>query len=290
MPLDAHETSRLQRRGCSCVLHTWRPVAQQPIGLAVVFHGYAAHARYPTVVYAAEVLVGAGFVVCAFDLPGHGESEGQRAFVPSAPAAIDDAVAALEAARAMHAGLPTILVGSSMGGALSVQVSLRAPVDGLVLLAPMLAIKLSPVLLNVLWILSYSPISRLPLIASNSTSPRAQYADPDRRDACVNDLLAYSGKMHPATAYACVDLARDTRSRLSEVSVPFLLLLAGNEHVVDNCGADELASNAKTPQEERCVRRFEGALHGLLCEPQPRRGEIEAAIAEWAVCRVKGGP
>ena len=285
---DPPEMTRVDRRGFSCALYTWRP-AKPPIGLAVVLHGYAAHARYPTVLYAARVLVQAGFAVCAFDLPGHGASDGQRAYVPSAATAIEDSVAGVEAAKAAFPALPALLVGSSMGGALAVQVSLRLPVDGLVLLAPMLAISLSPVLRNLLWVLSYSPLARLPLIGSNSTDSAAQYADPERRAACDDDPLSYHGRLHPASASACVELANDTRGRLAEVAAPFLLMLAGDDRVVDNAGSEELATRARTPEGARTVLRYPGALHGLLCEAPDRRAKIEAAIAEWALRCVRGG-
>jgi len=209
--------------------------------------------------------------------------------LPAAESVIEDCMAFVETAKSAFAGLPVLLVGSSMGGALSVQVSLRMRVDGLVLLAPMLALSLSPVLRTLLWLLSYSPLSRLPLIASNSTSSEAQYADPERRASCVDDPLSYHGKLHPASASTCVELANDTRRRLAEVTVPFLLLIAGDDRVVDNAGAEELAKHAQTPEAQRSVVRYPGALHGLLCEPPQRRAAIEATIAEWATQRVRGG-
>ena len=46
-----------------------------------VFHGYGAHAAYPTCRYAAELLAAAGHVVYGLDLPGHGESPGVRGLI-----------------------------------------------------------------------------------------------------------------------------------------------------------------------------------------------------------------
>ena len=71
--------------------------------------------------------------------------------------------------------------------------------------------------------------------------------------------------------------------------MPFLLLMAGDDRVVDNAGAEELAKHARTPEAQRSVVRYPDALHGLLCEPPQRRAEIEAAIADWAMQRVRGG-
>ena len=50
---------------------------------------------------------------------------------------------------------------------------------------------------------------------------------------------------------------------------------------VDNRGSDALEELAATPAARRRVVRYEGALHGLLCEPEARRHEIEREIATW---------
>ena len=115
------ETDWIVRRGLRCCIHVWRPTSS-PIGLAVIFHGYAAHARYPTVGFVADLLCSAGFACCAMDLPGHGQSDGQRGLIESAEFMVEDCVAATQAAMIKFPGLPAVLVGSSMGGTLAVRV------------------------------------------------------------------------------------------------------------------------------------------------------------------------
>ena len=127
-----------------------------PVGLVVLFHGLGAHARFPTVQIAAELLSANGFIVCALDLPGHGASPELRGFIYSAESLMADGLAAYRAAvAACPKSLPTFLMGTSMGGAIAVMVAQLAneqPTDlptpsGLVLLAPMLAP--APALLSV---------------------------------------------------------------------------------------------------------------------------------------------
>lgn len=283
MAFHMAEINWLKRRGLTCAMHVWRPNTEQVHAVAVIFHGFAAHANYPTVKYAIETLCSAGFACACLDLPGHGESEGARGFIDSSDAVVSDGVATVDAAMGMFPGLPILLVGSSLGGAIAVRVSVERPVSGLILLAPMLAIKVHPALRVLLHLLSWTPIRGIPLIKSSSTSADAQYRDPERRMECANDPLSYSGKLAPATAWACVDLALSAQAHFDTLSTPYLLLIAGSDTVVDNRGSDMLEASASTGE----TRRFPEALHGLLCEPADSRKEIEDAIKSWALQRVK---
>ena len=67
---------------------------------------------------------------------------------------------------------------------------------------------------------------------------------------------------------------------LHEVRVPFLCLIAEEEYVVNNAGAHALAQRAATPVSQRSLIGYP-ALHGLLCEPEPLRSQIERTIVEW---------
>ena len=50
---------------------------------------------------------------------------------------------------------------------------------------------------------------------------------------------------------------------------------------MDNSGSDALEELAATPATRQRVVRYEGALHGLLCEPEARRREVEREIVTW---------
>lgn len=160
------------------------------------------------------------------------------------------------------------------------------PVDGVVLLCPMIALALSWPTRMALWMLSYSPFGRLALIPSSATSNEKQYRDAARRAECAADKLSYGGLLRPASAWACVDAATGLRAALGRISVPFLCLTAGADVVVDNAGAAELLARSATPADLKSSRCFPDALHGLLCEPEERRAEIEEAIVEFVGARV----
>lgn len=95
--------------------HVWRPEGARRT--VVVVHGYYDHAGMlgPAV----RALVDAGYAVVAFDLPGHGLSDGARAAVESFAEyrrALDAVLAAVEGAVPR----PWSLVGHSTGGAVAI--------------------------------------------------------------------------------------------------------------------------------------------------------------------------
>ena len=82
--------------------------------VALVAHGYGEHARRYD--HLAERLVEHGAVVYAPDHHGHGLSDGERALVDDLAKGVHDLHNVAERAAAEHPGLPTVLIGHSMGG------------------------------------------------------------------------------------------------------------------------------------------------------------------------------
>ncbi|MBW2713772.1 MAG: lysophospholipase [Deltaproteobacteria bacterium] len=82
--------------------------------LVVIVHGIAEHSgRYETL---GTWLAEQGAAVYAYDQRGHGKTRGQRAHVNSFGELVDDLEAFIQRTQQAHPGLPTTLVGVSMGG------------------------------------------------------------------------------------------------------------------------------------------------------------------------------
>ena len=286
----------ISSRGETCALWEWTP-NQPPKGLVVVFHGLAAHTRFPTVRIAAELLSANGYVVCGLDLPGHGASEGLRGYIYSSQALIDDGLAAYWAACKSHPALPTFLIGSSMGAAIAIGVASSLTAEdatphGIVMLAPMLAPAASPFLSTLVSALAWTPLSRLALISSSATSNEKQYADPAMRAEIESDELAYKGSLRVASVAAVLELGATTEENLEGIRAPFLCCLAEREMILGPASLDaqeRLMQVAATPEALRTLKRYD-ALHGLLCEPQPKRDEIMLDIVSWMDDRVQAAP
>jgi alpha-beta hydrolase superfamily lysophospholipase len=281
------------KEGEECCLHTWNGQAENPKGVALVYHGFAAHGLYATVRYAAELLASSNYIVVAPDLPGHGKSSGLEGYIASAPALIDAAVEIAKHVRETYAGKTSSLFfcGSSMGGAISLLVAqkfaetdaTKNAVTGVVLLAPMLMLNVATPARYLLSTLAMLPgLCKMPLIPSNSTSSEAQYRDPEKRKECDNDTLTIKGKLRVGSASACVEMATLAQADFESIQVPFLLMVADEDAVVKNQGSLDLME--KAPATDKTMKRYP-ALHGLLCEPKPLVDQIQQEMMEWVDSR-----
>jgi alpha-beta hydrolase superfamily lysophospholipase len=275
-------------------IHTWNvskddDASQSPNkSIAVIYHGFLAHGRYPTVRYAAERMAAAGHAVISADFRGHGKSPGLQGYLPSVEELIEDAVGIAEYARSLQpleSKAKIFLVGSSMGGAIALSVAERLGVDkvaGLVLLAPMLKLSVSDAARYLLWGLS-GVVPTWEVIPSSSTSADAQYRDPIKRKECEDDELSIKAKtIRVGSASTCVQLASNVQGQFDKVSCPFLLLVADEDVVVNNQGSLDLMEKAASS--DKTMKRYP-ALHGLLCEPSPLVETIEIEIIEWMESR-----
>jgi alpha-beta hydrolase superfamily lysophospholipase len=106
------ETFEMQGARGALVVHHWAD--GDPDYLVLIAHGLGEHAgRYAHV---AERLVADGGEVYAPDHYGHGRSDGERAIVDDIAAMVGDLHRVADRACADHPGLPTVLIGHSMGG------------------------------------------------------------------------------------------------------------------------------------------------------------------------------
>eukprot|EP00933_Yihiella_yeosuensis_P014685 TRINITY_DN13063_c0_g8_i2.p1 TRINITY_DN13063_c0_g8~~TRINITY_DN13063_c0_g8_i2.p1 ORF type:complete len:289 (+),score=34.93 TRINITY_DN13063_c0_g8_i2:38-904(+) len=284
------ETKLKNTRGSDCTLHSWTP--QVPAkAVCVIYHGYASHGKYPTVRYLAELLSSHGIVCMSMDFEGHGTSPGIPGLVYSYTHLTDDGVTVAEYAQETYPDLPLFLAGTSMGGAIALNVSRECGEDllikGLILLSPMIKITNSPPAWQVplLRAISWLAPSAAVLPQSN-LGPEAQYRDPDRCAECSADSLSYSGAMRLATAHSCLMTAGELYSNLEEITSPFACFFGTGDVVVDTSGADELMERSSTSEHDKELKKYEGALHGLLCEPLPLRAEIEKDILAWIFKRL----
>ena len=283
MSFTVPEATTFTVRGMDLKIHVWKN--ENPKAIALIYHGFLAHGRYPTVKYAAQLLHSKGYHVMAPDMPGHGESPGLPGYLPSADILIQDA---LKIADFVHTQFPSkklFLVGSSMGGTIALRVAMELKeVSGVVLLAPMLAINVGTPARILLKGLSYI-LPELQVIPSTATSADEQYRDEAKRKECVEDELQASGKtLRIASASTAVEMATEIQEHFAEITVPLLCMVADQDIVVDSSGALNMFEQAQS--KDKTLKRYE-ALHGLLCEPKPLIDEIETDLIDWIEERSK---
>ncbi|KAI2488805.1 alpha/beta hydrolase [Fragilaria crotonensis] len=281
MTTTTPESTTFTIRDIDLAVHVWKQ--DDPKAVVVIYHGFLAHGRYPTVKYAAQLLHSQGFHVVAADMPGHGNSPGIRGLLPSPDTLIEDG---LKIACHAHEQFPSkklFLMGASMGGTIALRVGMELKeVSGVILLAPMLAINVGSPLRMLLKGLSYV-LPTYEAIPRTSMSPEKQYRDEAKRKECVEDELSIPGTtLRVASANTCVEMAIEVQEHFSTIKVPFLCMVADEDFVVDSSASITMFEQAQST--DKTIKHYD-ALHGLLCEPKPLIDVIEKDLLDWIIAR-----
>jgi len=269
--------------------YVWRPSSEPLRAACVILHGYAAHGRYGTIVFAAELLAAHGVGVVAGDFRGFGKSEGWPGYVESLGQLLSDAEEMVDyASKEAFPGLPLFAVGSSMGGNLALHLSLRrASIKGVVLLGPMIQTSAAPPWwqLPVLQAMSCLPYVRsVGVLRPVGLASDKQYRDPERRRVCDDDPLGYHGAMCLATGAALLEAITELRTRLKELTVPMLIIHGDADEIVPLAGSRLLYDQSSSTDKTLSV--YPDMLHSPLCEFPDVRAKVEAEILAWIGARL----
>jgi alpha-beta hydrolase superfamily lysophospholipase len=165
--------------------------ATSPQRIVILAHGIGEHSgRYEHV---AQRLAADGAVVYAPDHYGHGRSDGERGLVSDIEVLVDDLAAVLALAQARHPGLPSALLGHSLGGIVVTRLVQRGDhgLSALVLSGP--AIGGNPAFEG---LLAMDPIPDVPI------DPEILSRDPEVGEAYASDPLVYHGPLSRPTLEA----------------------------------------------------------------------------------------
>lgn len=245
----------------------WLPEGDAKAVVALV-HGGAEHAgRYAHV---ADFLNRHGYALAAFDLRGHGRSEGRRMFVSTFEQYLDDMERFVRCLSRTGPELPLFVLGHSMGGAIATLFALTRPVkiDGLMLSGPTLQmgqdissplkIKLAKMLAE---LLPRLPVGTLPAdrISRDKAVVRRYEADP----------LVYRGGVPAATAAIIMQALQQIEEQEVELRVPLLLMHGTADRMANPEGTKRLYQRAGS--DDKTLKLYEGYYHEVLNEPGKER-------------------
>jgi alpha-beta hydrolase superfamily lysophospholipase len=238
----------------------------------VLMHGLGEHCgRYAQV---ARFFNDCGYAVRSYDHRGHGLSGGARGDVPGADALLQDAKIVIDDFAQNHSA-PPLLLGHSLGGLFAACYATRAlsPLGGLILSSPALRIRLSGAQKLMLRILgTVAPGFGIPNgLKSRYLSHRQEVVD-----AYASDPLVHP-KISARLLRAMLEAIEFTQAHASTLSVNTLLLVAGDDHLVDASGSDEffrkLAPGVGT------MHSYAGFYHELFNEVEA--GRVFDDVRAW---------
>jgi alpha-beta hydrolase superfamily lysophospholipase len=252
-------------------------------GRVVVLHGVQSHCGW----YGGlgQRLSAAGYEVHMPDRRGSGHNTRDRGDTPSSRRLIDDVAEKLDELRRRDPRVPQTLAGISWGGKLVVATATRYPerVDALALICPGLSPRVGVSLrerLRIAWCWFFAPRSVFPIPLGD---PALFTASREGREFIAADPLGlYAGTARLMAASMFLD--RAVRRGLTRVQQPALLMLAGEDRIIDNVRTREsfeaLGSARKT------IIEYPEAHHTLEFEPDPARYARD--LVDWLEATLGG--
>ena len=258
----------------------WQPPAGVPVKQTGVYllHGNGEHAaRYEKL---AERLTQAGYRVGAHDHPGHGKSSGKRGIIDPPGALVTQA--AIQCQQfATEIGSAPVLFGHSMGGLTATELVLshNLPVAGLMLSAP----AFRPFMRKRDW-LKVKVLAHLAPIYTVSRPYTANRLTHDEamRVQAESDPLNH-GFISASVVNWLMTSGETQIERASELLVDTLMLIAGEDTVVDSSAAKEFADAA--PADKLTLHWYEQSRHEILNESNEIAEPAYQDIDQWLLAR-----
>ena len=252
----------------------WLP-DEEPTAVLIVVHGVVEHCgRYAEM---AEMLNLHGVAVYAFDLRGHGRSEGDRIWVRRFHRYVADLGTYVDRILDRHPNVPRFVFGHSMGGTIAGLAAVERPdaMAGLVMSAPALVVpKQRFRLLRQIALIGSVLFPRLRLAKLGGSM---MSSDPEVIAQFQADPLVYHGRMPTRTGHEILQAGERLLQQSERLTVPFLILHGRGDVVTSPDGSRELHDRAQST--DKTLKLYDDLFHDLPREPM--KEQIFADIAQW---------
>jgi acylglycerol lipase len=259
-------------------------VSDKTKSVLVIMHGLGEHSgRYSRV---ADHLDGRNISVYAFDLEGHGRSEGKRGHADSFLNYVHDLKLLMNRIKAAHPGVPVVLMGHSMGGLVALRYALtyKHDLSSLILSAPAIYPRdrhsalahFAAGLVRGIAPSATVATGLSPADLTHDETERAAYAADPANHFRISFRLATELF---ANAQFCLD-------RAGEIRIPILLLHGSDDPVCDVKGSELLAASFRNPVSRFVV--YNGLYHEILNEVEKERMKVLNDVKKWIQGKVSG--
>ena len=274
VPVNHSETAFQGLGGLQLFEQSWLP-SDPPRAALILVHGLKDHSsRYETF---ARQLGDAGFAVYAFDLRGHGRSEGPRAYVRSFTEYVTDLATFVVRVRERQRKRPLFVLGHSMGGAIVTLFALSDSnaIQGFALTAPGLKVTddVTRGRIRVVTLLAkVVPRAHVYRVANADFS-----RDPEVVEGMNRDPLIDQRRLPARLAVEFLGAMRQIQARARELTLPFLVMHGTGDRLTNPEGSRELYQNASSS--DKTLKLYNGLYHDMLHEPE--RARVSADLLDW---------
>jgi len=254
----------------------WQPETE-PEGIVCLVHGLGEHSgRYA---HLAAFLNQAGYALLAFDLRGHGKSEGQRGHAPSYETLMEDISYLLEEAAKRYPDRSHFLYGHSLGSAaINYTLHRRPQLAGVIVTGPVFRPAFEPPAWKLT--LGKTTYNLWPTLSmSNELDRQALSRDPKVVRAYDNDPLVHDR----LTARFGIDFLQAglwALEHAAEFPLPLLLMHGSADRITSAQASREFAAKAG----DLCTLKiWDGLYHEIHNEPE--KEQVFAYLLEWLKSR-----
>lgn len=253
----------------------WEP--DHEIGATVcLVHGLGEHSnRYDHV---AKAFVEKGIAFHAFDLRGHGKSEGKRGHTPSLMQWLDDIRLLIDLADADR---PRFLYGHSLGGSIALNYGLHphTQLAGIIATGP--ALKRSFKVPAIKILLGKGMAKLWPTFSQHSgLDPEAISRDKSVVQAYIDDPFVHDW----ASARLFIEATKageEALAQAAKINLPLLLVCGQEDHLVDVTACEEFFRRSSSV--DKTLRILPGLYHEVHNEPE--KAEVIAEMIQWVLER-----
>lgn len=275
------EFSIKAKDGIQLYAQGWEPV-QSSRGCVIIVHGIGEYSgRYAHV---AEALNQAGYAVIAFDLRGHGKSEGKRGHTPTFEMLLDDLNLLIAETDRRYPGSPTFLYGHSLGGTIVMSYTLtRKPeLAGVIATGPSLRLAFDPPPAKIA--LGRLMDKILPAFTMPSgLETKALSHDPEVVQKYENDPLVHD-KVSGRLFFGFMDAGSRLLTQAADFPLPLLLMHGGLDRLTSPQGSQEFAQKMG----EKCTLKiWDGLYHEIHNEPE--KDQVLSEMISWLNQHIQTG-
>ncbi len=265
--------------GIPIVYDTWTPEGQ-PRGVVILSHGLGEHAgRYHHV---AKRFGAAGLATYALDHRGHGRSGGKRVYLRRIEEYTADFATLVGITKREHPGVPKIVLGHSMGGAIVFSYGVERPEDYdlMVLSGPAVAAQdgVSALLAAVGKVLGRIA----PGVPVQTLDATAVSRDPEVVADYQADPLVWHGKVPAGIAGELIRVGETMPDRAHAIDRPLLVVHGSDDRLVHYRGSERLVEAVAS--DDVHLKVYPGLYHEVFNEPE--QAMVLGDVLSWLDARI----
>jgi len=227
----------------------------------------------------------AGIATYAFDLPGHGKSDGKRGHIGSFEEYTDALGQLLSLARQARPDLPFVLLGHSMGGLVAADFLLQHQSEFVAAVLTGAAIQSPQQPSSIVLFVNRVIAAVMPRFGVLRMDASGISRDPQVVSDYENDPLVYRGKATAGLVTALFSAMNRVVANAESIRLPILIMHGSVDSLTAVEGSKLLHDTISS--EDKKIVIYDGLYHEILNEPE--RKNVMADILGWLEPNINRG-